>query len=244
MKVGLVTLVVGDRYYAEYARYFQPSQRAYADAVGYDHIVLRELLGPVKNLEMVSLCKQLICSEPWAAQYDYLVVVDADVLINPHAPPIHLACAGTEKIGMVNEYDQPSRAQRIAFQAANGWETEGKTYYELSGFDFDSEKVYNGGLFVFQPRLHADFTTDIYLRHCLPQMGHPRGIHYEQSAVNMEYQKANMIFELPHVWNALWSVQKTHYSGTLTEFARANYFIHFAGAGGGSYDFVSAVTWI
>jgi hypothetical protein len=142
---------------------------------------------------------------------------------------------------MVNEYNQPTREARIAFQAQNRWETEGKTYYALSGFDFDSDKVYNGGLFVFQPRKHAEFTKDIYMRHGVTQMGHPRGIHYEQSAVNVEYQTADRIFELPHCWNAVWSVQKTSFAGTLSDFARANNFVHFAGAGGGSYSFVESI---
>jgi hypothetical protein len=241
MKVCLVTLVVGDAYYAEYERYFLPSQRTYAKAVGYDHIVLRELLGSLQKIDMVSLCKQLVCSETWASEYDYLVMVDADVWINPSSPPIHLACADTDKIGMVNEYDQPTRTQRIAFQAQNGWETEGKTYYGLCGFDFDSDKVYNGGLFVFQPRKHAEFTKDLYVRNAIQQIGHPRGLHFEQTLVNVEYQRADMILELPHIWNAIWSIQKTFFKGSLSDFARANYFVHFAGAGGGSYSFVDSI---
>ena len=62
-----------------------------------------------------------------------------------------------DKIGIVDEYSQPTPLLRIQLQKQNKWEECASDYYKLAGFDILTEKVLNTGVLVMQPKKHADF---------------------------------------------------------------------------------------
>ncbi len=229
-KVCLVVNVVGEKYMDQYERIFKKSQENYARKCGYDYKIISEVIGKINNPQMICLSKQLICSQDWAKSYDFIIVVDADIYINIDSPPIHLSCLNTDKIGMVNEITQPTREMRALWQKACGYETTTHTYFLRSGYDFSEDILFNGGLLVLQPSKHAEFTKTIYDKYCDKQVDHPCGIHFEQATINYEYFKSDMIFELPHKWNAIWAVQKPFLKDcSLMDFVKFQYFTHFAG---------------
>jgi len=226
----MTTIAIGDKYLQNYNRLFRPSQEAYASKHGYDFKVITNYLdNRVQHPHSISIHKLLICSQEWSSAYDFIVYVDADIVINPNSPPIHEACHLGDKIGMVNEYSQPTLDRRIEVQKKNGWEYPAREYYKLCGYQLETDKMFNGGVMVFQPRKHRSFLEGVYGAHVLKTINHPRGFHFEQTVVNYEFQKADMIITLPNEFNAVWIIWKTDSpSLQLKDFYEKNYFIHLA----------------
>lgn len=231
MRVCLATLAIGDKYIDEYNRLFRPSQETYAAKHGYDFKVSTHYLDAnVQHPDTICFHKLLLCSQSWSDAYDFIIYADADILINPRSPPIHKVIDFGDKIGMVDEYTQPTLERRIDVQKRNGWEYPARQYYALCGYTLETEKVFNGGVMVFQPRKHRQLLEGIYTRNVLKNIGHPRGFHFEQTTVNYELQTTDMIATLPHTFNALWGIWKADSpTTTLTDFYANNCFVHFAG---------------
>jgi len=92
--------------------------------------------------------KMLVSDE----NYDYVVFIDSDILINITAPAIHESVVFGNNIGIVDEYSQPTREVRLKIQRMMGWETSARDYYALCGFDLGTNKVLNSGVLVIQPK--------------------------------------------------------------------------------------------
>lgn len=229
MRVCVVTLAIGDRYIAEYNDLFRPSHEFYAAKHGYDFRVLTSYLDPtLADPKSVTIHKYLLCSQEWSSAYDYIVVIDADILINKRSPAVPFELLG-DKIGMVDEACQPSRAKRVQIQRKNGWELYPKQYFALCGFTLDTPHIYNGGFIVFQPSKHRLFLESMYSTYAKASIGHPRGLHYEQTVTNYCFQKANMIHSLPITFNHLYALYKYADPRTnIDAFYQSSHFVHFA----------------
>jgi hypothetical protein len=233
MKVLLVTIAIGEKYIQEYNRLFRPSQEAYARRCGYDFKVLTDYIDTRLRIpDLISLNKILVCSPPWAANYDFVIFVDADVIISKHAPPIHLATDFGDSIGVIDEYSQPSLSERLLFQQRMGWEPNASAYYKLCGFEINTDMVFNTGVLVLQPRKHRGFLESIYKKNAIFAVGHPRRFHYEQSCIGYEIQTTGNYVLLPNKYNAIWGLYKSCRENEhvgLQDFVNNNYFIHLAG---------------
>jgi len=223
-RILLVTIAIGDRYLAEYNRLFRPSQQAYAARHSYDFKVITDWLGNERDRNCISFQKILVASQPWSADYDVIVFVDADIYINPDAPEIpYWLLEG--RIGCINEWFEG----RPKFAKAHGWEQSTADYYKLGSDEFvvpHEDILINTGVLVMQPLLHGDFLEDIYKKHIGRAPGHKRGFHYEQAAIGYELMRADMYTLLDGRFNAIWPLAE----GISREnFKAANYFIHFAG---------------
>jgi lipopolysaccharide biosynthesis glycosyltransferase len=183
----------------------------------------------VNHPDTVCFHKYLLCSQPWASEYDYIIYIDADILINDHAPgiPFHLLGNG---IGMVDEYSQPTPQRRIAVQIKNGWLPTATDYFKLCGYHFVTERVFNGGLMVFQPSQHRGLCEMIFSKHVKSNIGHPRGFHFEQTTTNYELQRRHMVSILPNEFNGILAIAMSDDPKlTVDDFFNRNYFTHFAG---------------
>lgn len=207
-RVLLVTIAVGSdslgRPYTHfYNSLFRKSHEAYAARHGYDHRVVTEFLDPMfQHQKVIVFQKWLTVCAPWAQDYDFVVVLDADTLVHPEAPAIHLAADFGDRVGMVDEYSQPTPERRALIQIEKGWERTSREYYELCGFDCDSPHVLNSGVLVLQPKAHAALFQELYDDHFEEAIGHPRTV-YEQTALAYELLKRDRICILPNTWNAL-----------------------------------------
>lgn len=239
MKVLLTTIVIGEKYLREYETLFKESQSNYAKKHGYDFKVITEHLNKeTADISTISFNKILVCGQqPESADYDYIIVVDADILINIHSPPIHTYMdKDTDKIGIIDEYSQPTPQIRQKIQEYMGWEKTAAEYYALCNLQIDTEKVLNTGVLVFQPKKHQKFLQYIYDTHVknsiIYKMGYlKRGYHYEQACIGYEIQKHNLYKLLPNEFNAIWSLIKIRYQNkyNIDQYFGQNYFIHFAG---------------
>ena len=237
MRVLLVTLAIGSDYYAFYRFTFMKSQEAYAKRHGYDFHVMThfpEVSFLKKDIQQnrgnITMHKILVCSQEWSENYDFIVFIDADILIHPDAPPIHSCMDFGDTIGIVDEFSQPTPERRIALQAKNGWETSATEYHALCGFQLDTPYALNTGVLVLQPKKHRDLLEQIFSRYISECGLHPRGDIYEQTAIGYELQKANCFTRLPNKFNTLWAIHKWDTPElNLKEFFDNTWFLHFAG---------------
>jgi hypothetical protein len=208
-KVLLVSVAIGDKYLEEYNRLFRPSHENYARKCGYDFRVVEDFLDKEHTHHTtVSLTKILVCSQPWSEDYDYIIYVDADVLINIRAPPILRTQHFGDKIGIVNEYDEVQLQDYQFVQKVLNWGTNASEYYAKAGFNIDTDAMLNTGVMVFQPKKHREFLDGVYYRYVDKAVNHPRSFHFEQSAIGYEMQMQKMYVPLNPRFNAIWFIQK------------------------------------
>jgi hypothetical protein len=232
MKVLLTTIACGEKYLEEYNNLFYESQKKYAIKNGYDFKVITDFLDKtIQNNYTISFNKILVCSQEWSNDYDFIIFVDADILININSPPIHNYIDYEGCIGIVDEYSQPSKERRLKIQQQMGWETSAADYYKLCGFDIQTDMVFNSGVLVLQPKKHKDFLQNIYDKYILQSISHYRGFHFEQSCIGYEIQKNKLFKVIDNRFNALWSLTKIDNieNITLNKYFNEKYIIHFAG---------------
>jgi lipopolysaccharide biosynthesis glycosyltransferase len=230
----MVTLCIGDNYLKTYNALFRPTQEAYARKCGYDFHVVTDYIGDIKNPDLICLNKYLVCD--MFKQYDYVLYIDADIVINTHtAPPIHTVWDMNDtRVGVVNQ-SQPTLDARHMVAKYNKCEITAIEYYKLAGFETSFDHIINGGMLWMQPRHHAEILMNMYKKYELEQIGHPRRYHFEQSVTGYELQTNNLSTFMDSKWNALWANNKVYYNNilnkpvTLQEFMSTNYFVHLAG---------------
>jgi len=229
MKVCLTTICIGEKYLEQYNLVFRHSQEAYALRHGYDFKVVTEYISE-PHPKLISMNKILVSDE----HYDFVIFVDADVLISPNAPSIHDAYDFGDKIGVVSE-NQPDKYAKYMVQKTMQWElTAGQYYLGKSGHILDTEDVINTGVLVIQPKKHKEFLENIFKKYSENQKWSPHGFHYEQSVIGFELQINNMALFMNYKWNAIWMIHKIYNQISrknvdLDEFYKNNYFTHLAG---------------
>ena len=225
MKVCFGIISIGKSYLEEFERLFKPSVEEYCKLYGYDLKVFTEFLDPThKQPDTISFQKCLVPS--FLMDYDLVVVLDADIYIHNHSPPIHLVELG-DKIGIVNEVSQSTPENYKQLNEIKIVDYP-KQYYEISGFNLDTDKILNTGLILCNPSQHAEYLKSIYEKYVDKSVGHPRKFHYEQSCVGYELQKDNMYTLISNNWNFIYAHSKL----TNTLLNSSPFFLHFAGVGG------------
>ena len=229
MRIALVTLAIGDQYLEIYNTLFRPSQEAYAKRHGYEFRVVTEYLDEdLLHKSLISFQKALVFSQPWSKEYDVIIFVDADIYIRPDSPPIHVFAS--DKIGIVNEFAQPTKEMRLALQASCGWETSATAYYKLCQMDLETDIVPNSGVIIASPEMHGEYLRTIYETYKELAINHLRGFIYEQAAIGYCLVRDDMCKCIPNEWNGLWMINKLIYPDKeLPEFIAETYFTHLAG---------------
>ena len=81
-------------------------------------------------------------------------------------------------------------------------------YYNVHlGVSIDTDKLFNGGFYVFEPKIHADWFRSIFYKHVdgtLTARYHP--FHYEQASLGVELLEANNYMVLDNRWNVIWPI--------------------------------------
>ena len=207
MRVCFGVISIGQLYTKEFNELFKPSLVAYTTKYGYDLKVFTETLDPAQtHPETVSFQK---CLVPGAlSEYDWVVVLDADIYIEKNAIQISSLFADLgDRIGMVDETCQ--------------YTDKPPEYYKKSGFELDTNIVPNTGMMICSPSRHSALLKNIYDKYISQCVGHPRKFHFEQSCIGYELQKQDKVCLVPRAWNYIY-IYKLH---------EPKYFVHFAGLG-------------
>lgn len=234
----VVTVAVGFPYKQAYLSLFHRSVLAYCDKHGYDFLLVDDFIDRSEaDPSLISLQKALVCSVDVAADYERVVFIDADILVNVEDAPSIVAETTPDLAGFVDEFSQPDPVTRISIQRAMGWETSAAEYYALCGFHLDTPHVVNSGVMVLSPRHHRNILEEIYLAGKRDGRNHPRGFHYEQSLIGYRFQAESRCRFVDNKWNTLASIALTANNIRHIDAARAFfprmfrncYFLHFAG---------------
>lgn len=207
MKVAFVTIAIGEKYIEEYTRIFKKNAERYCKKYDYDYFLITEYLLPesYRRFEFINIQKWMIPFQKQFETYDRVVVVDADILITPHCPPIE-SVELDGKIGIIDEYTQPRPDIRLLIQKHMKWENSPKDYFKYHiGLDVETNSVFNGGFYIAIPALHAAFFKEIFERRVdgtLTCLSHP--FHYEQAYLSFELLAANNFKVLDNKWNTIW----------------------------------------
>jgi hypothetical protein len=229
-KILILTLCIGRKYLDQYELLFYSSQKNYCHRHGYDFLVLTEFLSPITHPDAISFNKALVFCQEISKKYEWVVFIDADIYITPHAPPIGGGLSNFSRIAMVDEYCQPSRVQRLVVQSRMGWENSASEYYGLAGFKLETRHVFNTGVIAARPAVYSSFFQELFIKYALQSINHPRRFHFEQSAIGYEVQVSNQHEFLDSKFNALWNIHRlSDITLTLEKFCSQNYFVHFAG---------------
>jgi hypothetical protein len=235
MKVCLTTICIGEKYLQEYNTLFRPSHEYYAKKHKYDFKVITDYISDIKHKDVISFNKALVCNYKWEKDYDFIIFIDADILINKKAPSLHDSYDFGDKIGVVNQ-SQPNLEARILAQKQKGYaDISAKDYYRIkSGHEIDTDHIINTGVLVIQPAKHAVFLKNIFEKYYKTQIDNKSGFHYEQSVIGYELQSNNLHYFMDMKWNSLWGNNKYWFNMigspiTLQTFYDNHYFIHLAG---------------
>jgi len=237
MKCAVVTIAIGEKYLQEYNDIFRPHTERYCQKYGYDFILITEysLASKYPIDKFVNIMKWTLSYREDIQKYDRIAIVDADMIITPLCPPIReLELDG--KVGVVDEYSQPTRELRIDIQRSHNWETSAKEYYKLytPGKDIDTLNVLNGGLCICIPKLHGEVFRSMFDRLVDGTFDASVPFHYEQANFGYELQTTNMYTLLDNKWNIILPIMTNpiHLNGRdkssyIKELYNTSYILHF-----------------
>lgn len=224
MKVCFGIICIGKTYISEFERLFKPSVATYCQKYGYDLRIFTDFLDPTrKHPDTISFQKCLVPS--FLSEYDLVVVLDADIYIEPNAPPIH-TLELHDKIGIVDEICQldPENYKKLN---QVGFADYGHAYYAKSGLELETNRILNTGLILCNPGKHSELLRSIYDKYIEKCVGHTRGFHYEQACIGYELQTSDQYTIIPNSWNFIYL--QPILLGIRVD---AAHFVHFAGMRG------------
>ena len=230
MKNALVVLVVGDKYIAEYNKYFKPSHERFAKKYNLPLIIFERYIDALsEGKRHPSWQKLLIFEAEETKEFDRLCWIDADIYITAHAK---------------NPFD---------FVAADEWgmvknDLRGMDYYiqsDLNNLQFCPQDnrpqyLYNGGFFIATRKQHASILRFVYDKYDLPYFDFKNS--FEQAPLSYHIHNCKPGKELGFEFNAQvlsYCILNGSSVWGFKTFYLENSFLHFVG--GTSKDWLPKV---
>lgn len=242
---ALVTLAIGSRHFDAWNNVARKGWTAYCERHGYDLIVFDQPLDTSARAAARSPAWQkcLVLGQDRMKDYDRVVWLDSDVLVNPLAPSI-VEGVPPEKIGATDELTYPTVAEHQAVVRAlvtNPQDLDignAELYHTRVGLPGGQRHIIQTGVLVLSPAHHRKLLERVYEDY--DDAG--PALFYEMRFLSHEIQRQALAHWLDKRFNALvlWLFQANCVrSGTrptdaelrffLTEQYLRNYFLHFAG---------------
>lgn len=226
-RTALVTLAIGEKYEKPWREICRANWQAYADRHGYEVVLITEPLddSALARSRSAAWQKCLILSQDWSADYDRIVWVDSDNLINYHAAPPVVEGVPPDKVGAANSVMMPTRSLgSVSLQRRyEHWgeanlpyrNYTARAWYEVVGLPGDYDDIVCTGVMVFSPRHHRDVLEQIYQT---PDYAGPTHAREEMRPLSYEFLKrdlahwidsrfnivvpAELALNYPFLWNA------------------------------------------
>lgn len=218
MKKALVTMAVGKRYELMFNQHCKPLWSEYAKKYDFDLIVFTQPLDTSLRAQSRSPAWQkcLILSEPNIQNYDQIVWIDSDVLINPSSPDITVDVP-LEKVGAADEYATPTREDYLSYiKRTHEYCVRNNIPYNESltptdfhckyGLKGEFTSVVQTGVMVLSPHYHKDVLEYVYFNY--EDKGTPQ-MNYEMRPLSYEIITQNLEFWISPKFNMLWPFMKT-----------------------------------
>lgn len=240
MSKAIVTLVVGQKYRDLWHSIARPSWEHYASRHGYQLIVFERLFDESRTglQRSPSWQKLLTLRHAGLQQFDQVLWLDSDIIINPQAP-CAVSQVPLEKVGAVTDQallSHPSLA--TAFARNNGWGAGpaalSRQFYASNSLPAPAGYHLNGGVWVASPGRHGELFEYIYRTH----QERPHS-YFEQAAFSSEVIGRGLHHFLDPRFNALWLEYRVAFYPFLSQVQamhplciaialRNAFFLHFA----------------
>jgi hypothetical protein len=245
---ALVSIVIGEDYCAVWNRTARPTWEKYAEIHGFDVIVITSPFD-TSDRRSPAWQKCLILSQKWSQQYQRIVWIDADIVINLIAPNILDSAGPPSQVSATLVDDQLSLAEKHILmerlfnqpiapdQALARWRTVQHNIYIQNKIDTKESNMVTTGVMVLSPSHHRRLLEETY---AAPELS--RG--YEQPYLSHAILTRGLLHEISPRFNwGIWGpallscpgiARPTLNSADLEpqlpflqgEFAKA-YFLHF-----------------
>lgn len=237
MKVAVVTLLIGEKYLDSFNRYVKAGWEKYCKKHNFDLILIEQSLDDSERGRNRSPAwqKLLILSQKWSKNYDRIVWIDSDIMINYHIAGNITNGVPIELVGACDEFRIPSREfHDIALNRLHAiWKHYGidilddklpGDYYTTRGIPGQHlTSVLQTGVMVLSPLHHREIFEKVYYNY-----GDENGNrwNYEMPALSYELLTANMVHWISPAYNFLviYAVE-TFYRGMMHD--KPNPVIHF-----------------
>jgi lipopolysaccharide biosynthesis glycosyltransferase len=239
MKVAVVVFVVGSKYVNMFESKFKKNLNYYCQKQGYELIILSEMIRKEEKMDGQKFLWQKLLIPSKFMNYDYVVVMDADIFVNPNSPPLPFNEIPDGKIGCVNERKYMGNYEwRELVQIRFKYEKTGKDWYKLSGVDKNYHDHMNSGVVIYQPKHHANILVELYDNNIKNYMKFHQG---DQSILSIYFMDNDLIYWIDERFNRVWGFWKeifypffNHLPNQLKKIIVANcinlnYFTHFTG---------------
>jgi lipopolysaccharide biosynthesis glycosyltransferase len=218
LKKAIATIAVGEEYQRLFNEFCRNSWQTYCDAFGYDLILIGQSMDNSARAANRSPAwqKLLVLSQDWSGEYDRIVWVDSDIIMNNSYS--YDICDGVppEKVGAVDEFSIPTREIHDLATARlyRYWKEHNIPYIDnmtpaqyyvnrgISGADLTN--VVQTGVLVCSPKHHRKIFEYVYEHY---EDRHGAEWNYEMPALSFELLKAGAVawissrfnFVVPHI---------------------------------------------
>ncbi len=205
---AIVTILLGEKHQRLFNQFSRFSWERYCEKNSYDLVLINEWLddSPRAKNRHIGWQKMLILSQDWSSQYDRVVWIDSDIIINEATPFDISETVPLELVGGCEHYGCPSMgiyssSLRIKYRHYISIGTEIQESYDPDSFHLQRienaklfGKVLCTGVFVCSPAFHKDAFERIYYEY--DELDHG-----EMPYVSYGLQDAGLIYWLPAEWN-------------------------------------------
>lgn len=209
---AIVTLIVGKKYEEMYEKYCRKSWEDYSEKYSYDLILLKDSLDNSQRSRNRSIAwqKLLILSQSWSKDYEQIVWLDSDIIVNSRNAPCVASLVPINKIGGVESYSIPSKeiykvGQKRSFDRISDEDSNfikcptPESFYINRGIPGHGiQEVLQTGMFVCSPKFHRELLENIYFNY---EDNNGGEYCYEMPAMSYEVIKNEEVFWLSPLFN-------------------------------------------
>lgn len=210
----IVTIAIGEKYFRTWKKSCEKNWQQYADQHGYDLLCIDRPLDTSTRAQQRSPAWQkcLILSQDFSQEYERIVWVDSDILINTISAPDIITGVPVDKVGAVDEWRKPTReiyAQTLA-RMYESWKTSAiknptaQEYYTAWGLPDGFDEVVQCGVLVLSPQHHRHLLETTYYGY--EEKG-GREWHMEMRPLSYELLKAKAVHWIDYRFNLMWVEQ-------------------------------------
>jgi hypothetical protein len=211
---AIVTLVIGEKYLKRWKKLCQENWQNYADKHGYDLIVIDTSLDRSERALKRSPAWQkcLILSQEFSQQYERIVWIDSDILINSAIAPCIVKDVPIDKVGATDEYSWPTPQlydqilerkydyyEYARFNPVNDYKA--KLFYSNYGLPPKFDRIVQTGVMVLSPHHHRQILEKVYFEY--EDKGQAQW-NYEMRPLSWELLEADYVHWIDPRFNVIW----------------------------------------
>jgi hypothetical protein len=211
---AIITLAIGKQYLELWEQYCRPSWSMYAARHGYDLICIDTPLdlSPRAAKRSPAWQKCLILSRDFSKDYERIVWIDSDIIINASASPSIIEEVPRDMAGAINVWASPTpqwfktALKRYMDMTPNSdtFSTTPGGYYEKYGLPSTYDAVVQTGVLVLS-HAHREILEHTYYSY--EEKGGPEW-HYEMRPLSYELLKNGCVHWIDNRFNMSWPIYK------------------------------------